>query len=294
MTICCIGDIHGHFDRLATIVMYYKPDCVFVVGDFGWFPELNPLFIPWHVTNTCKIYFIDGNHEDHKSLRDHANTREPVELYHNLFYLPRGTVISLPDGRRVLCAGGAKSIDWAMRTRGFDWFPEEILDRRDLPDQLPKVDIVLSHTVPASIFPRDFSGPIDPSCYVLDEILDACKPNLWIAGHFHQRETYVQNDCTFHILQDVREFYCKPSIPDYCYVLSGTLTFEASSGWMLPSGNFLPGCEKGATIDDARTYFSCDTRFWSKYISKKEIERRLTNLWKEYEKFALIRSIENS
>ena len=57
----------------------------------------------------------------------------------NIFYMPRGSVLSLSDGRNVLFMGGAESVDKRRRTPGYDWFKQELIRPQDL-SNLPGED----------------------------------------------------------------------------------------------------------------------------------------------------------
>ena len=86
--------------------------------------------------------------------------------------------------------GGANSIDKEYRTPGFDWFPEEEITQADLdncPDENTKIDIVISHTVPNSIFNRmNLLRERESSTFALELIHKTYRPELWYFGHFHQ------------------------------------------------------------------------------------------------------------
>jgi len=215
--IIVMGDIHGAFrGRLNQFINVQQPDLVLAAGDFGFWPNW-----PKHMGgepsdpakdiknflrngNLSEIRFCDGNHEDHDALRKLApqSSREPVEVGPSVFYHPRGSTFTLPDGRVVLFVGGAKSVDWRDRDQGIDWFPEEILLPEDLPEKLPAADIVISHTAPASLpiarddgrDPRWDHSP-DPSREVLDRVFEEVRPHWWYFGHFHKFRRGVIEDC---------------------------------------------------------------------------------------------------
>lgn len=61
----------------------------------------------------------DGNHEDHATLHELTRgSREAVEIGPRIFFQPRGSPFTLPDGRVVLFVNGAKSLGW--REEGVD------------------------------------------------------------------------------------------------------------------------------------------------------------------------------
>jgi DNA repair exonuclease SbcCD nuclease subunit len=141
--------------------------------------------------NQVPIYFCDGNHEDHRSLRKlSANSgKQPLNVGPNVFYMPRGSILCLPDGRKVLFMGGAQSIDKSRRTPGYDWFEQELIQPQDLLN-LPevKIDIVISHACPLEfqIVPENYLDLFsnDPCRGMLSEILHKYKPALWYSDIF--------------------------------------------------------------------------------------------------------------
>jgi len=210
------GDVHGCWRDLNSLVNKKSPNIVLCCGDFGWWPKENrkPV-ITWNEglgisrtkkffnaygvkTGKAKVYWCDGNHEDHESLKQLLKETEvrPVEVMDNVFYMERGSVLTLPDGRKVLFIGGAESIDKCDRIAGRDWFPEEIITQRDVYN-LPEcdIDIVVSHTCPEEFYDgviEKKSGVyfsqeklMDPSRIALSVVLDKYKPKQWFFGHFH-------------------------------------------------------------------------------------------------------------
>jgi len=198
-----VGDLHGDWAQLNKLISRHRPNAVLQCGDFGWYPKLHGSYEMYFAgqkqkrwdqygikNNDCTVLWCDGNHEDHWSL----NKLKHLEVMNNVFYMPRGTVLPLADGRKALFVGGARSVDRYRRTLGVDWFPEEEIDH-SLLDKLPdeKIDIVISHTCPKSFFDvgvdfYDFKG-FEPSNYALEYVLEKYKPEQWYFGHFHHHET---------------------------------------------------------------------------------------------------------
>lgn len=163
MRIMVLGDIHAEWNSLNTLINSKKPDIILQCGDWGYWKNFHGLqvsngkggtykFDLYGVKNhKTKIYFADGNHEDHWSLMKLDNN----EIQPNIFYMKRGSTLTLPDERVVLFIGGANSIDKHSRTFGVDWFPEEVITNKDI-NNLPdtKVDIVISHTCPENFLDK--------------------------------------------------------------------------------------------------------------------------------------------
>lgn len=219
------GDIHGMWKYLNQLINKKKPSIILQCGDWGHFPGRKikattvngmriPGFDPLGVkAGSTEIFFCPGNHEHWDDLDLRVST--PCELMPNVFYMRRGSTITLPDGRVVLFVGGAESIDKEARTPGVDWFPQEVLPVSTLykieERKIKHVDIVISHTCPQEFNPimnekssLKYSGWTykfrDTSQEVLSEILHEFKPSLWYFGHFHVNMKgvykHIQDSCT--------------------------------------------------------------------------------------------------
>jgi hypothetical protein len=202
------GDIHADWGLFNTFLNKKRPSIVLQAGDFGFWPRIKKYDITALKPHNTKIYWCDGNHDDHWSLK----TLTSNEIIPNVFYQKRGSVLTLPDGRNVLFFGGAHSVDRDRRTLGFDWFPEEIPSYKEfenLKSLNKKIDIVVSHTCPDE-FPVErhplilrgiFTGKVnDPTRKLLSAILEMFKPSLWYFGHWHVIMNGNWNGCHWHTL----------------------------------------------------------------------------------------------
>ena len=190
MKILITGDIHGEFGSLNILINKKRPDLIICCGDFGYWPKMkwkNMKYIYDIKLHGAKLLWVDGNHEDHWSIRD----RTTDELEPGIIYMPRGSTYTLPDDRTIMFMGGADSIDKQWRRVGYNWFAEEIITQKDLMN-LPdiKVDIFITHTCPVELvedllikYPEK---KLEPSNYALSELWKIYKPDLWFFGHFHQ------------------------------------------------------------------------------------------------------------
>jgi Icc-related predicted phosphoesterase len=200
LKIIAIGDTHAEWGTLNAILNKKQPDIAFVVGDFGYWPNEYHYDMKQIKPGNAKIYWCDGNHEDHYLLNQVTNN----EIVPNVFYMKRGSVLTIND-KNVLFIGGADSIDKNQRTAGFDWFPEELISHRDI-ENLPDVhiDIVISHTCPFAFKmhekTRRYDKAVDPSQHALSIVLKKYKPRLWVFGHWHQfAQGYYKNTRWFSL-----------------------------------------------------------------------------------------------
>jgi Icc-related predicted phosphoesterase len=209
MKILICGDSHGEWGKLNRLLAKKQPDIAIICGDFGYWPSLIEEVVGYGRSESTtryvkkesnclskikpgktKIYWVDGNHEQHSELNQYQDGNIH-ELAKNIFFCSRGSTLLLPDGRNILFIGGARSIDKNQRIENVDWFREETISIKDYNKAVShkKVDIVISHTTPEYFAPDLIKGNLakinDPSCKALDGIFDKYKPKVWYFGHWH-------------------------------------------------------------------------------------------------------------
>ena len=201
------GDIHNEFARLNELISKKRPELVICCGDFGFWPNVSWAAPLENIRpQGAKILWCDGNHEDHWRLKE----RTTDELAPNIFYMPRGSTYTLDDGRVIMFMGGADSIDKDQRRIGVDWFPEEVIQQRDLYD-LPqvKVDIFITHTCPSELvhdlLKYNSFKTEEPSNIALSELWKIYKPDLWYFGHWHIYKEGMLFGTKWHCLSYPRE-----------------------------------------------------------------------------------------
>ena len=199
------GDVHADFDALQAVISHTGARLVLQTGDFGYWPEHSLHRLPSAGFRTMQgelatVHFCDGNHENHPELRRLAKTGQ-TEIAHGVHYQPRGSVIQLPDGRTVLFAGGADSVDKEFRIKGKSWFPGELLKKseaRKFPNV--SVDIVISHAAPVCVpLPTMLVDGkyTDPTREALELLRLKYQPKLWFFGHYHEAFTANIDGCSF-------------------------------------------------------------------------------------------------
>lgn len=205
-TIGLLGDTHANLVWTVAALdhLCYEEgvDVVVQLGDFGWWPqsEFAKRIAQYAGSYGITLLFLDGNHEDHHSLRarvfesnpDHDGL-SPVELYSNLWYLPRGCTWAW-NGVKFMSFGGAFSIDYEWRVRGVSWFEEEEPSDAEINRAIEQgpVDVLLTHDHPN--FGYKLLPPIEQRLEDLSivtrnklrKLWDAVEPDLCIHGHWHK------------------------------------------------------------------------------------------------------------
>lgn len=216
------GDWHGNtawakhvIEKTAALGL----DTILQVGDLG-------ILWPGDVGNTfafkverelnrhgVRLVFVDGNHDNHTALRAlprdtagfgviSAKTKGGGRL-RLVRWVPRGHrwTWTGAGGRQVHFGGlgGAFSIDYEHRKVGRDWWPAvEEVRAHDVETLGPEpLDVLVAHdcptgAVPPSTISLDYDDEMRSrrSRDLLRAAVDATRPHLMFAGHWHQRRVY--------------------------------------------------------------------------------------------------------
>ena len=180
--IIVIGDVHGELHLLNQVLLNAPDDATIIqLGDFGFWPSVVKFYgDPPKIVRP--ILAIGGNHEFEPWL---SHLKEPTEIWPNVTFVPRGTVLEI-EGRKIGFLGGGDSIDKDYRTPGFDWFPEERVTKDEAARLLGKhVDVLLTHSPPAIVKETLWGFKSFPSETNIQWIWDKLnRPDLY-CGHMH-------------------------------------------------------------------------------------------------------------
>ncbi len=208
-SIMLVGDTHGDLSHWTYIIAQgerFGVDAYVQLGDFGFWEPFDDRYL--HKLNRMvgkrKVYWIDGNHENHRTLRDnYTETDEDgfIIIRDNIRYIPRGHRWTWGN-YTFLGIGGAYSVDKHKRIEGRSWWPEEMITEEDVEKCIAggKVDIVLSHDSPGFIdigtymymaqkpFSRikgDDQTAVNRN--LLAQVVWAVEPQYVFHGHWHLR-----------------------------------------------------------------------------------------------------------
>ena len=111
MKVMVMGDTHAEWGPLNVVLNKKRPDILLQCGDFGWWRPFHGIkdktgddpFDQYGIKNhKTKIYWCPGNHEHWWDLLQNFTDDGPQEVMPNVYYMKRGTTLTLPDGRNVL------------------------------------------------------------------------------------------------------------------------------------------------------------------------------------------------
>lgn len=179
MKFCFLGDVHGNIIHCLKLSEANPDTTIVQVGDLG--VGFVPLDVFFRLPKNFK--FFPGNHDCRKlcsgiphCLGDYG------EAYGKFFFV-----------------SGADSIDKDYRIEGVSWWPDEELTYQQAEDCLEKwkhskVDTLVAHDLPQS-FAEGFKLIYDKTLTrnLLENMIQARKPKLFIYGHHHRKIKTVFN-----------------------------------------------------------------------------------------------------
>lgn len=175
-----IGDIHGDIHKYNSIINGCTESVQ--IGDFGigfLTPEEEAFVDSLHADGRHK--FIRGNHDD------------PARCKLRHGYIEDGT---FDAERSIMYVGGAWSIDWQWRTKGYSWWEDEELSDAELKKACElfvqrKPKIMVTHDAPTSAVYQMYIAPTGKHQYrtrtadAFEKMFRLHQPDIWIFGHWH-------------------------------------------------------------------------------------------------------------
>lgn len=206
------GDWHGIWGWATNVIaavpymIHDAPRVLLHTGDFGIWPgPAGERFLD-RVTSALKrvdaeLWFVDGNHEDHRRLTNLMEQRPveerrtaPYAITDRIMWLPRGYRWEWHD-RTWLALGGATSVDRPQRTVNVDWWPQEVISYSDFAaaSTLGEVDVMVTHDCPEGVpmnLPTDIPGwwelgPAEQHRRLLRTVVENVEPQWLFHGHYH-------------------------------------------------------------------------------------------------------------
>lgn len=198
------GDWHGSKDWALSVIeaahgwLPGEEKIILQLGDFGYgggFYGSNYLMQLSDRASDLgvKLFFIDGNHEDHPLLASEED--EDGKVAESIWHLRRGTRWEW-HGHRWLALGGAVSLDRSTRRLGSTWFREEEISlvTAGMVTMGGTADVMITHDCPSGVVHSFGTGYFDPKdiarCEwhreLLQGIVDEVRPSHLLHGHLHR------------------------------------------------------------------------------------------------------------
>lgn len=184
--IAFVGDVHRAFGKLTELVdaLPTTVRAIVQVGDLSLHPSDLAVESSRALRLSRPLHFIGGNHDYEPWFRGLST---PTELWPNVIYIPRGSVLELDHRRLAFLGGGDSVIDRAQRREGVDWWPEERVAAADVARfaGVGRVDILVAHTPPAPVYPVCGYRP-DPSACEVERAWEMLGRPTLVCGHLHR------------------------------------------------------------------------------------------------------------
>jgi hypothetical protein len=195
MTIGALGDIHGAFDAVQSVMQRHRDVRVWVcVGDVA--SNDGEYFEP-----VAPLYWIKGNNEDFDVIAAAIAGRPPAPTLH---YLPNGgphvvgpwrvaalggtfapswyntPATALPPSKGKKLSAASLKLGKSRDDKRRHFVRDEVL----LCKSLTEIDLFLTHEAPRPFYPA--GRRIDAGKTVLNDVIAAMKPRLHLFGHHHE------------------------------------------------------------------------------------------------------------
>jgi len=209
--IAVIGDIHGTFEVLHTLLKNVENCVVFIAGDCGFgFSDTKVFKIKKMIAKNFDAFlekrnlhliFIRGNHDNPEYF---LNEDIRKDISNDRFILvPDYTYVEV-DTTKILCVGGAVSVDRRFRKLNTDyWYGEEMSNVKHYAEiKNMKIDVLITHAVDRDSIQcnlppmpdwlkisydvdKKLALDCDREHKICLELFDYYNPKLWYHGHYH-------------------------------------------------------------------------------------------------------------
>ena len=231
-----LGDIHGDYDFITWYLRQHKLENIMIiqVGDFqvgfngrkGYEKASLKQVNKFLKEKKCRVFAFRGNHDNP------AFFEEDKFEFSNIHFIKDYSILNCTintEKIRVLCIGGAISIDRKKQDARGHWFPDEVMkfitDEEEL-KKISNINIIATHTAPSFLPPFMFSQLVfsysrkdetlldelikerDALTKMMRVIFENNKDTLtnYFYGHFHYSETFHYENVHAELLKQ-RQVY---------------------------------------------------------------------------------------
>lgn len=210
------GDTHGsisHVRNVFAAACRQEAELIIQVGDYGYGwkfkqfkgtggkleDEFTHAVSELAEDTKIPFFFIDGNHENFDKLYEFPVSDSGLRhIAPSVSHVSRGTMLYAYNCR-ILCCGGALSIDQGHRTLGKSYWAQEEITKEDVERcaQAGPADVLLTHEAPAESsiidrhltdrWPKELTERSYKQRMLVSEILRNSKARFQFHGHHHVR-----------------------------------------------------------------------------------------------------------
>lgn len=217
------GDTHNNIDIKKINTKNFpeqkklnKEDVLIIAGDFGlpWSvgeSSEDKWWLDWYNEKNFTTVFVDGNHENFDALNNYKtvefNGAECHQLRNSVYHVKRGEVLTI-GSYKILCMGGAVSVDKAYRREHISWWKEEEPNYQEWEKAFSNLDnanIIISHDGPSSIVRLLHHGEPTSVNKMFERLCDKITSGdiniqKWFIGHHHMDVNINHYNLEFQIL----------------------------------------------------------------------------------------------
>lgn len=197
-----MGDVHGKWGRLKTILKGIFDADIFIAGDIGLGfhhlkqdeSDLRKICLTCCQQNIM-LYLVRGNH-------DNPSRWDEIESLTNVILVQDYETVHV-NGKSILCIGGGVSIDRDYRTPGKDWWYNEKVIYNEEVEAMSGINYVITHVKPDFV-PMEgeliYDDTIEEGnimAKVFRVLSQSNKIKAWYFGHYHKRIFHEERGTNF-------------------------------------------------------------------------------------------------
>ena len=219
-----VGDVHSNFSQFVRLTKKKKKtQCFFIVGDSGFYatrqqaqkdpdwkqyqPNMEKFISLYEADKIQKfkvpVYILKGIHND-------FNIDTKYLEHKNIFFIKKGTVITLDSGIKIACLGGMESKIRTPRPyssltgKNKRFFTKEEINSIKLHNEVDKIDILVTYQAALGCVPVRHNVKQEEGSRELRKLLDDIHPRYYFHGHHHHN--YAKHEDTYPIIVGLGNF----------------------------------------------------------------------------------------
>jgi len=216
------GDTHSYIDvdkitpsRWIDGRNLTKNDYLIICGDFGFIWNeswIDQWWLKWFERQPWTTLFVVGNHDNFSLIEKYPIVDflggKAHKINDSVYNLKIGEMFTI-EGKRFFCFGKAQSHDKWHRTKGVDWWEEEMPSEQEYIHGLDTLDrygcqcdYIITHCAPDSVVDALSKGEYehDKLTNYFEVMQDRVKFDTWFFGHYHMDKHFTVNRRNYECL----------------------------------------------------------------------------------------------